>query len=202
MKIMKALENESFAKFAKGAAGAVYATTAIKAIGRPAFIYADKNSDAETKKYTAGKEFLYQVLCLGITVAMIPFFRAGGLKMAEKHLKAEPLLKELTENISKASFLKKVGIFEKEYEHAGKLPEAAQKAMNLGKGGTELGSFVGSILGLTIIAPLLSHEILHPIMHALNLEKKENGVGKPNEIFLADAKVATEKSAPKLNANA
>jgi len=172
MNVARVLENDKFAKFAKGAAGAVYVTTAIKAIGRPAFIYADKNSDKETKKYTAAKEFLYQTLCLLLTVGMIPAFRAGGLKLAEKHLK-HPLLKDVAKRIADVSPLKKVGQFEKEYANIDKMAPDAKKAMTLVKGGTEVGSFVGSIIGLTIIAPLISHKILHPIMNAIGLEKKE-----------------------------
>lgn len=186
MRIIRFLENDKFAKFASGAAGAVYVTTAIKAIGRPAFIYADKHSDAETKKYTAGKEFLYQLLCLGITVAMIPFFRKGGFALAKKHLKNIPELS----NINKL----------KEFNNALKAKTyegEAKKAMTLAKGGAELGSFVGSILGLTIIAPLISHKILHPIMHALGMEKKheKNNIGQPTEIFLADRNAPAEKAA-------
>lgn len=174
MNVTRVLESEKFAKFAKGAAGAVYVTTAIKAIGRPAFIYADKNSDKETKKYTAGKEFLYQLLCLGLTVGMIPAFRYGGFKMAEKHIKNQPLLKEVAKRIADVSPLKKVGQFEKEFANIDKMSPVAKQSMTLAKGGTEVGSFVGSIIGLTIIAPLISHKILHPIMTAVGLEKKHS----------------------------
>lgn len=179
MNVVRVLENDKFAKFAKGAAGAVYVTTAIKAIGRPAFIYADKNSDHETKKYTAGKEFLYQVLCLLLTVGMVPAFRQGGFKLAEKHLK-HPLLKDVAKRIADVKPLKRMGQFEKEYANIEKMAPEAKKAMTLVKGGTELGSFVGSIIGLTIIAPLISHEILHPLMKALGMEKKETA--KPSTI--------------------
>lgn len=204
MGMVNLLGNEKLAKIATGTAGTVYVMTGIKAIARPAFIYADKNSDAETKKYTAGKEFLYQVLCLGITVAMIPFFKAGGLKLAEKYLKRDPKAGKVLEELSSTkNIFKKLNIFSKAHKETKELaPEDSfKKAMTIAHGGIEVGSFVGSVLGLTILAPIISHEILHPIMKALGLEKKEKNVGKPNEIFLADAKVSTEK-ANKIDAKA
>lgn len=173
MNISKALENKTLTTLATGVAGTVYVTTAIKAIGRPAFIMSDKKSDPETKKYTATKEFLYQVLCLGLTVAMIPFFKKGGGKIAENILKKDNKI-ERTEELKK----------------------------NILEGGAKMGDLVGSILGLTILAPLISHEILHPIMKAIGMDKKhDNNIGKPGEIFLADAKVPTEKT-NKINVNA
>ena len=148
MNIAKTLENKTITSLATGMAGTVFVTTGLKAIGRPAFIYADKKSDAETKKYTAGKEFLYQVLCLGLTVAMLPGFKKGGQMLAENLVKKQPALLEKKETLI--------------------------------KGGKELGNFVGSILGLTIIAPLISHKILHPVMKALGMDKKE-AVKAPSE---------------------
>lgn len=78
---------------------------------------------------------------------------------------------------------------------------AADKAMHHVYGGVEAGSFIASIVGLTILAPKVGHEILHPIMHALKMDKKDKNIGQPSEIFLADAKNPTEK-AGKLNAKA
>lgn len=77
----------------------------------------------------------------------------------------------------------------------------AEKAEHLINGGIEAGSLLGTIIGLTIAAPWIGHQILHPIMHAIGMDTKKNdNVGKPTEIFLADAKVPTEKT-NRLNAN-
>lgn len=50
----------------------------------------------------------------------------------------------------------------------------ADKAMHLVNGGVEAGSFIASIVGLTILAPKIGHEILHPIMHKLGMGKQDH----------------------------
>lgn len=105
-KIGNVLGNKSFAKLATGTAGTVYVMTGIKALARPYFIYTDKTTnDKKTKQYAATSEFLYQLLCLGLTVAMVPFFKTGGLKMAEKYLKKNPEASKILDEISRKIFL-------------------------------------------------------------------------------------------------
>lgn len=187
MSVSNLLRDKSVASFTKGVAGAVYMTTAIKAIGRPAFIYADKNSDQETKKYTAGKEFLYQILCLGLTFAMILPAQRLGFKMAKKHMKDikelegiksfkefETVTKDLNELSAEAKTILGGGVET--------LSKESKSALKLVKGGGELGSFVASILGLTLVAPLISHKILHPVMKWVGLDKKHNAKPTIEEI--------------------
>lgn len=172
------LSNKGVTYATKGIMGAVVGTTVLKAIGRPAFIMADKKSDPETKKYTATKEFIYQLLCLGLTFLMViptqklTFARSKNLMKGVKELENIKTYKdfklvnkdinELTPEAKKLLGTKEKGLTDK-----------AKEKFNLVKGADELGSFVSSIVGLTIVAPLLSHEILHPIMHAIGMEKKE-----------------------------
>lgn len=174
------LKNESFAKFSKNARNAVLVTTALKVVGRPAFIMADKKYDHETKKYTAEKEVLYQLLSLAMALAFIPFFEIGGYKLAEKQLigKGKPL-EDVVRKISETGLFKKLDQFKTEFDtiKSGS-DEIAKNAMLKTKGAIEVGSLIGSITGLTIVAPLISHKILHPLMNALGMEKK-HGAPEP-----------------------
>jgi hypothetical protein len=154
--------------------------TAVKAVGRPFYIYKDKNTDEQTKKYAAISEFLYQVVCIGITVGMIPFFKAGGLKIAEKYMMKNPQAAKVVGDLSSVSLLNKVSEFGKKYKEIAKTfvdkqPQCEYgKAMAKANGAIETGSFVGSIIGLTLLAPPISHAVVHPIMNALGMHKKES----------------------------
>lgn len=193
------LKNEKFANFSKNAKNAVLVTTALKVVGRPAFIMVDKKYDYETKKYTAEKEVLYQLLSLGMAIAFIPFFEFGGYKLAEKKLlnKNNPILKKAIDKISETSLLKKIDQFKIELDtiKSGS-DEIAKDAMTKTKGVVELGSLIGSVIGLTVVAPLISHKILHPLMNALGLEKGHHG--HKQDV----AKQAPNTEAKKVNVNA
>lgn len=217
------LGSPKFAKFAKATATTVYLMTLVKATVRPAFNLADKKSDKESRKYSALNEFLYQVVCLGFAAAMIPLAERGGFKLAESQFKKVAELEQFKKlsDIPMFSKIKKLGEFKKEYlektfddkfvkkleaieakAKAGKVLTkddketlAADKAMHLVNGGVETGSFLASILGLTILAPMIGHELLHPIMKHLGKCPKEDkeDIGTPADLYLADAKVPEEK---------
>jgi len=221
------LSNINFAKTAKKTAVTVYLMTGVKAAVRPAFIMGDKKNDAETNKYTAVKEVLYQVLCVLAAAAMFPAFERGGFKLAEKSLaklKGFEKVKSLSElpgleNIKRVKDLKKEYL-EKTFDEnfVSKLDKAkeatkktadqeaiikADEALHYVNGGVEAGSLLASILGLTLLAPMVSHEILHPFMSAIGIKEKakDKNIGKPTETFLADAKVPIEKGT-KISTNA
>lgn len=188
--VLNSLSNKNFAQIAKKTAVTVYLMTGVKAVVRPMFIMGDKKNDQETKKYTATKEVLYQILCLGAAALMIPFAERIGFGMAEKQLsKLKPNLKKLSElpefsKLKDLKWLKEAQNFKKEYleksfnesfHEKAKTDEQtkiADEAMHIVNGGVETGSFIASILGLTLLAPMISHEILHPIMHAIGMDHK------------------------------
>lgn len=174
---VKILGNESFKNYAAGAAGAILTTTALKAVIRPAVIMADKKSDSETKKYTAAKELLYQALCLGAAFSFIPLFERGGFSLA----KAKGYLKneELVNKIKNISDFK---AFKKDDKNKEGLSKEANQAFAKVNGGVELGSFVGSVLGLTVAVPAISYFTLHPILQAIGMEKKETVVADSNKV--------------------
>ena len=192
--ISNILTSNSMVNLSQNAAACVSIETAMKAIGRPAFILLDKESDAKTKKYAATKEFLYQVICLGVYLAVIPsVFKKGSFALAKKFYKGKGF-----ENFKNANeFLKfymlavrnkqdrlqalDKGLFSQfkdktELIDLIKSDKNIKDELSLQKGVIETGAFIGSILGLTILAPQVSHYILHPIMNwtGLNEKKQEN----------------------------
>ena len=52
------------------------------------------------------------------------------------------------------------------------LAKDTPEKFNLIKGVIEFGNIVGSVLGLAILAPEVSHIIVHPTMKALGIDKK------------------------------
>ncbi len=162
--------------------------TCLKAAGRPAFILADKDIDSQTKKFSSTKEFLYQMTCLGIYLAAVmPILRKGTFALARKMYKNEPVFK----------VFKNSGDFMKYYkmndtEKAAKLEEINKTLKtekitkdkineDFAKGLTELTSIVGSVTGLAVIAPVISHPLIHPILRTMGLEEKKANQKKQPE---------------------
>lgn len=158
----------------------VTAETCLKVVGRPSFILADNKIDPQTKKFSATKEFLYQLLCLGIYLSLIiPVCKKSAFKLAKKIYKDEPVFKAFDTSKEFSKFFKM-----NEQERAAKLDEINSKVTNgdkftkenmnvdFAKGVTEVGSMFGSVAGLAILAPIVSHPLIHPIMKVLGLTDK------------------------------
>ena len=176
--------------------------TCLKAIGRPSFILMDKQIDPQTKKFSATKEFLYQATCLAIYLAAItPLAKKYAYKIAQNSYKDEAVfkafgnvkefmnfhqLKTEAEKIAKLDELsKKMGVtFTREKvsdaEKAIK-KEISQDGENLARGVIEAGSIFGSVAGLAILAPIVSHPIIHPVMEALGFDAPQKPEQKPLE---------------------
>lgn len=207
--IVNTLTSNTFQTLAQNTDACVKIETGLKAVGRPAFTLIDKNTDKETRKYAASKELLYQVLCLGIYMALIPpIFKNGGFKLAKKLFKKEGLpnfenVKQMTAYHHLAHMKKSERFLEQNKKYMDLITEnlvnpldnnaklkdylknfekgtlkKTGKMFELAKGSIEFSSIVGSVIGLTILAPELSHLVLHPIMKFCGLEKphpkKEN----------------------------
>ncbi len=189
------------ANIAQNTAASVSTETVLKSIGRPGFILIDKDIDGDTKQYAAAKEFLYQMTCLAIYAALItPVFKAGAFKLGKKFFKnsaefakfknADEYLKYHKQAVKDLKTRKAVLMhpgFKKTKErlrhdnlvddlYNKEKPEKYEKI----KGTIELGSLVGSVLGLAVIAPQIAHFTIHPILKALGLEKKEHDVKQNN----------------------
>lgn len=198
-KIAGILTNPQFANFAMNTKYTVTTESIFKATGRPAAIMMDKNVDKDTRKYAATKEGLYQLLCLGIYLTMIPlFFKKYGFKIAQKILKNDkdlPKFKDANEYLAYAKLSSLPKNERKGHKLLSRISDnlkmtdednvtLKQKLLNedkppefpVAKGALELSNLVGTVIGLAWIASELSNYILHPIMKGLGFEKPKNKV--------------------------
>lgn len=190
-KIAGALSSSALLNLTQNTTVSVGVETTLKSIGRPGFILIDDDIDLETKKYAATKEFFYQAICLAVYLAIIPpIFKSGSYKLGKKIFgKEHPefnKFKNMKEYLDYHKYAKQMHNDRKaslsktksqhKFEHDGLRTDLLNKenpeTYDLIKGCVEAGSLVGSILGLAILAPQISHHLIHPIMKALHLEKK------------------------------
>lgn len=188
--------NQKFVEIAQNTKAAVSIETALKATGRPGFILMDNELDEDTQRYAAAKEFLYQVLCLGIYLTMvIPIFKKGTFKLFKNHIfKGESDFSKFRNaneyidyrelaDLDKGSRLEKMQKEKHIKNLSSDLIDDLKNQENpekhfLVKGSIEFSSIVGSALGLAVLAPIISHAILHPIMDFFGITKKEDKLDK------------------------
>ena len=194
-KIANILTNPNFANFAMNTKYTVTTESIFKATGRPAAIMLDKNVDLDTRKYAATKEGLYQLLCLGIYLTMIPLvFKKYGFKIAQKILKNDsdlPNFKDANEYLAYAKLASRKKSDRNDAKTLAKISDnlkindsdkftLKEHLLNdekppefpVAKGALELSNLVGTVIGLAWIASELSNHILHPLMRMLGFEKK------------------------------
>ena len=106
---------------------------------------------------------------------LLSLYQLGHMNPADRinpsNEKAVKLLKTLKDNIVEShpeaqNILENIKTATKD--------SAFFKQFHIAKGGVEISSIAGSVLGLTVLAPELSHLILHPIMRFVGLEKPHN----------------------------
>ena len=197
--IKRALTSSQLASIAQNTTQSVAIETTLKSIGRPGFILIDKDIDSDTKQYAAAKEFLYQATCLAVYMALIvPVFKKGGFKIAKERIfkntdgfehfknvkeymhyrklaenpsinnRMQTLEKELLTDKSKLKVKDKYNntlLAELEKQHPDEFKHV--------KGAIELSNIIGSVLGLAILAPQVSHAFIHPALRFLGLEDKK-----------------------------
>ena len=238
--IVNTISKSGFQNLIQNTTAQVGIETGLKAVARPMFTFADKHADFETKKYSAAKEFLYQILCLGIYLAIIPpVFKRTGFKvfksLCQKASNTPEVMQKISQNAKVQIRNCAVDMFKNEkgvlavhelgtMELAERLnpnnakakkliktlqenlveshPESKRvminvmnvkkdgdyfKQFDVAKGGIEMFSILGSVIGLTVLAPEISHLVLHPIMHAVGLEKPNTKQGASEQKGL-DAK--------------
>ncbi len=198
------ITSSQLANIAQNTTQSVAAETTLKSIGRPGFILIDKDIDSDTKQYAAAKEFLYQATCLSIYLALIvPIFKKGGFQIAKKYifkntegfehfkdvkeymhyrkLADNPSVKNRMSTLNKERLLDNSNI--KDQYNTTLQKELEKKKPNkfvYVKGAVELSNIIGSVLGLAILAPQVSHAFIHPALKALGLEHKKEKAPQQN----------------------
>lgn len=196
--ITKGIANQNITNLAQDTIAQVGIETTLKAIGRPAAILVDKDISPDTKQYAASKEFLYQVTCLLVYMgAVYPFFRKGAFKLAKNHLfKHKPEFQKFENAKEYGHYLKltkkdipdrkltlqKQKVKDKYHDDIRKELEnnPTPDIYPLIKGSIDMGNIIGSVLGLAIFAPQISHAFIHPVLRAIGLEDKEGKTKKFN----------------------
>ena len=189
--------SSQLANIAQNTTQSVAIETTLKSIGRPGFILIDKDIDSDTKQYAAAKEFLYQATCLAVYMALIvPVFKKGGFKIAKNHifkntegfehfkdvkeymhyrkLADNPSLNNRLKTLEKEKLTDKTKIKDK-YNGTllAELNKEKPEKFAYVKGAVELSNIIGSVLGLAILAPQVSHAFIHPALRYLGLEDKK-----------------------------
>lgn len=186
--ISKFAVNQNLLNISQNTNYSLICETTMKAIGRPGFILIDNNIDQDTKRYAAMKEFLYQATCLAIyAIVVVPLFKKGGYQIAKKIFKNDKGFQHFKNATEYLDYHK---LTEKPFKSRGPslaknhsqdkfsstlrneiLNKETPKKFPLVKGAIELASMVGSVIGLAILAPQVSHAIVHPTMKFLGFEK-------------------------------
>ncbi len=179
--IQNMITNPTFYNATQNTVIQVTTETCLKAVGRPAFILADKQIDEQTKKYSATKEFLYQLTCLAIYLAAItPLCQKGAYALAKKIYKDEAIFKAFKnptefmkfyklDEIEKLKELQKISSKNCKYNRKSIDP----KNENLAKGVIEVGSLFASVSGFAILAPIISHKIISPVLKLMKSKKEK-----------------------------
>ncbi len=188
--VSKIITSSPLTTMAQSASTQVTVETTMKAIGRPGFILIDNNIDPDTKKYAAAKEFLYQATCLLLYATLVvPLFKEGAFKLGPKlfkeHAKDFAKFKNANDYYRYRKYAEKP--FESDRKHNNKINHLFNKELqtelktkeepelfNRIKGTIEAGNILGSVLGLAILAPQVSHVIIHPCLRALGMENKKH----------------------------
>lgn len=192
------LLSSRLANIAQSTTQSVTIETTLKAIGRPGFILIDKDIDSDTKEYAASKEFLYQATCLAVYLALIvPVFKKGGFKLAKekifkntegfehfknyneymhyRKLADNPSVQNRLATLSKEIPTKKSNVKDLYNETLlAELNKEEPEKFKYIKGAIELSNIIGSVLGLAVFAPQVSHALIHPTLRFLGLEKDEH----------------------------
>ncbi len=183
------LTSSTLSSISQSTTASVSLETGMKAMGRPAFILIDNKIDQQTKRYAAMKEFLYQATCLATYMAIvIPIFKNekafeqfGSANHYLKYKKLASMSKtDRTATLAKDKYK---NMFSENLQKELKEKDKPEQ-FHIVKGAIEFGNIVGSVLGLAIFAPQVSHLIVHPALKFFGFEKEkaEQQAPKPVDV--------------------
>lgn len=194
--ISKAITNPTLVSVAQNTDASVTAKTVVNAIGRPGFILVDNNIDLETKKFAATKEFLYQGTSLLVYMALIvPLFKKGGFKFAKKYIFKNTEGFEHFKNFNEYMHYRKLAgntnknnrilTLDKEISNKNcavkdmynqtllnELHKDNPNKFNTVKGAVDLCNIIGSVVGLSILAPNVSQALIRPVLKIFGMDRK------------------------------
>lgn len=170
------LTNPKAAEFAQNTINAIAVETTLKALGRPTFIYYDKNANGNSKKYAATKELLYQSFCLGLYLGFINKVKKPVYGFIKNHFfKAKEDIERLDLYDTFQKQIEDAKTKENKKALHEKLGELlhSDKRYRLGKGVHEFSSIISTVFILALCAPILSQIILHPVMDLIFKKDKK-----------------------------
>ncbi|MDD3436526.1 MAG: hypothetical protein PHC64_05165 [Candidatus Gastranaerophilales bacterium] len=89
--VKRFMSSSQTAEFVENTIFAVSVETCLKMVGRPTFIFFDKEADSpEKRKYASVKEFLYQATCLLLYFTIVPFAKRLGYNAIRYFLSKNP----------------------------------------------------------------------------------------------------------------
>lgn len=188
------LTNQTIYNITQTTQAQVAIETGLKAIGRPGFILLDNDIDKNTKKYSSMKEFLYQLTCLGLSLGIvIPVFKKGSFAIARKLFKDEAVFQAFKKSddfnkYNKLSKSNKIIRLNEINAATGKNFKLEEINENLAKGMIEVTSIAGSILGLSILSPLISRPFIRPVLKALGIAENKNDSKQQSDPAKVDVK--------------
>ena len=123
------------------------------------------------------KEFLYQLTCMALSLGIvIPIFKKGSFGIARKIFKDEAVFQifKKSDDFNKFRNLtqeQKITKLNEINSSQGKNYNLKDLNENLAKGMIEVTSIAGSILGLSILSPLISRPFIRPILKTFGISE-------------------------------
>lgn len=173
--ITRIVNNPKVINFASNPTWPVAGLIITNAIFRPVFTLADPNVKPSAKKYSAAREFFHQVLCLITHFAFANQFKKLGFWIGKKLLPNNAAFKQFNNYAEVTKFMKNGGNIIKKFPVV--------------NGAIMVGSTLGAIAALAVVAPKLNNWLLPPLLNTLGIKlDKEDEYNKLPGIYAKSLK--------------